>query len=319
MRGRRLLACAALVLALGGCRGAKKKIIGVVPKATSHIFWVAVQAGALQAGRDFGVDVAWNGPPQETEYDRQIQIVDSLVARRVDGLAVAPTERKALIGSIDRAVALGIPVTIFDSGLDSTNYMTFVATNNYEAGQMGARRLAALVNGRGKAAMILHAPGSASTMERERGFEEVLAKEYPNIRIVARQYGMSSRAQSMAATENILSAHPDLDGLFASTEPSSAGASLALKARGLAGKVKFVAFDFSDSMIEDLKGGTIAAMVVQDPFRIGYEAVKTLVDKLHGRTPEKHIDLSARVVAQADLDKPEIKAILFPNLSHMSQ
>ena len=319
MSGRAPLALLAALLALGGCRGSRKKLIGVVPKATSHIFWVAVEAGARQAGRDYGVDILWNGPAQETEYDRQIQIVDSLVARRVDGLAVAPNERKALIGSIDRAVALGIPVTIFDSGLDSTNYMTFVATNNYQAGQMGARKLAELLAGRGKAAMILHAPGSASTMERERGFTDVMAKEYPNIRIVAEQYGMSSRAQSMAATENILTAHPGLDGLFASTEPSSSGAALALKARGLSGKVKFVAFDFSESMVEDLKGGTIAAMVVQDPFRIGYEAVKTLVEKLHGQTPQKRIDLSARVVAKADLDKPEIQAILFPNLSHMNQ
>ncbi len=304
-----------LLWALCGCQASRKKVIGVVPKATSHVFWVSVQAGALAAGREFGVEVLWNGPTQETDYDRQIQIVDSLVARRVDGLAVAAVERKSLVGPINRAVAAGIPVTIFDSGLDSDNYMTFIATNNYEAGQMGARTLAGLLGGRGKVAVVMHAPGSFSTMERERGFEDVITKEYPQIRIVARQFGMSDRAKSMAAAENILTAHPDLDGLFASTEPSSSGASLALKSRKLSGQVKFVAFDFSDSMIEDLKGGTIHAMVVQDPFRMGFETVKTLVDKLNGKTPPKRVDLSPRVIAKPDLERPDVKALLFPDLT----
>ncbi len=314
MRRRALSALLALTAALAACKGGRKKVIAVIPKATSHIFWVAVQGGAMAAGRDCGVEVLWNGPATETEYSRQIQIVDSMIARRVDGLAVAAAERKALVQAVDRAVAAGIPVTIFDSGLDSDNYMTFVATNNYEAGQLGARTLAGLLGGHGKVAVVMHAPGSYSTMERERGFDDVVAREYPQIRVVARQFGLSDRAKAMAAAENILTAHPDLDGLFASTEPSSSGAALVLKARGLAGKVKFVAFDFSDSMIEDLKGGTIHAMVIQDPFRIGYEAVRTLADRLRGKQPPKRMDLSARVISVRDLDDPGIQRIIRPSL-----
>lgn len=300
----------AALAAAPACRTSQRKVIGVVPKATSHLFWVSVEAGARAAARDLDVDIIWNGPPLETEYDRQIQIVDSLVARRVDGLAIAATERKALVQSIDRAMAQGIPVTVFDSGIDSTNYTTFLSTNNYEAGQMGARTLARLIGGRGEVAILLHAPGSFSTMDREQGFEDVIGKEYPGIRIVARQFGMSDRAKSRAAAENILAANPGLEGIFASTEPSSSGVSLALKARRLAGKVKFVAFDSSDNMIEDLREGTIHAMVVQDPFRIGYEAVKTLVDKLNGITPPKRIDLSARVVTKPDLENRDVRKLL---------
>ena len=314
MKRRAFLALLVLTAALTACRSGRKKVIAVMPKATSHIFWVAVQGGAMAAGRDCGVEVLWNGPATETEYSRQIQIVDSMIARRVDGLAVAAAERKALVQAVDRAVAAGIPVTIFDSGLDSDNYMTFVATNNYEAGQLGARTLAGLLGGQGKVAVVMHAPGSYSTMERERGFEDVVASEYPQIRIVARQFGLSDRAKAMAAAENILTAHPDIDGLFASTEPSSSGAALVLKARGLAGKVKFVAFDFSDSLIEDLKGGTIHAMVIQDPFRIGYEAVRTLADRLRGKQPPKRMDLSAKVISVRDLDDPGIQRIIRPSL-----
>ena len=304
----------ALCLSLTACTTSPKKIIAMVPKATSHLFWVSVQAGAMTAGRDLGVEVVWNGPTTETDYSRQIEIVDSMIARRVDGLAIAAQDRTALDTSLDRAAKAGIPVTIFDSGVDSTNYMTFVATNNYEAGQMAARKLAELLGGKGSIAMVLHVPGSFSTMERERGFDETMAKEFPGIHTLQKQYGMSDRSKARAAAENILTAHPDLDGIFASTEPSSVGTALALKSRGLAGKIKFVAFDAAEGMVEDLRGGTIDALVAQDPFRIGYEAVRTLVDKLHGKTPPKRIDLSAHVITKADLDKPEIKALLNPDV-----
>ncbi|HLJ45668.1 MAG TPA: substrate-binding domain-containing protein [Bryobacteraceae bacterium] len=305
--------CAGLLL-LTSCQGRGKKTIAVIPKGTSHMFWISVHAGAAAAGQKYGVNVEWNGPPLETDYDRQIQIVDSMIARHVDGIAVAAAERKALLQSLDRAAALGIPVTVFDSGVDGDNYMTFIATNNYEAGQMGARELARLVNGKGKVAIVMHAPGSASTMDRERGFNDVLSKEFPNIHIVGQQYGMSDRSKAMAAAENILTANPDLDGFFASSEPSSVGIALALKSRGLAGKVKFVAFDSSDTEIEDLKAGVSDAMVVQDPFGMGFQAVETLVNKLNGKTPPKRIDLAPHVVHKDDLDKPEIKQLLAPDV-----
>jgi ribose transport system substrate-binding protein len=300
------------LIILAGCQGSQKRVIAVVPKATDSIFWVAVESGAKAAGRELGVEILWNGPARETDYSRQIQIVDSMIARRVDGLAVAVAERKALVGSIDRAAAQKIPVTIFDSGLDSENFMTYVATNNYEAGQFGARTLAQFLGNKGKAAILMHAAGSASTMDRERGFRDVIEKEFPDIKIVATQYGNSDRAKAMAAGENILTAHPDLDGMFASSEPSSIGAALAIKSRGLSGKVKFVAFDSADSMIEDMKGGTIHAMVVQDPYYMGYTAVQTLVDKLNGKAPPKRMDLSAKVIKREDLEKPEIQKLLHP-------
>jgi ribose transport system substrate-binding protein len=125
---------------------------------------------------------------------------------------------------------------------------------------------------------------------------------------------MSERSKAMDATENFLTAYPDLAGLFASAEPGSVGTGLALKSRGMAGKVKYVAFDASEDLVQDLRDGTIDALVAQDPFRMGYQAVKTLVDKLNGVTPPKVIDLSATVITKADLEKPEIKTLLFPDI-----
>ena len=315
----RAVAALTCLLALGGCHGRQRKVIAVVPKATSHLFWVSVQAGAIAAGKDLKVDVEWNGPATETDYARQVQIVDSMITRQVDGLAVAAQDRTTLNASLARAAAAHIPVTVFDSGVDSTNYLTFLATNNYQAGQMAARKLASLVHGKGKVAVVLHAPGSKSTMDREAGFDDVMRQEFPGVQIVARQFSMSDRSKAMAATENFLSAQPDLDGLFASSEPSSVGAALALKSRAVAGKVKFVGFDASEGLVQDLRDGVIDALVAQDPFRMGYQAVKTLVDKLHGADPPKVIDLSAVVVTKGDLEKPEIKALLFPDVKKYLQ
>ena len=304
----------ALTLLSPSCARTHRKTIAVIPKATSHLFWVSVQAGAVAAGRDLKVDVLWNGPPTETDYARQVQIMDSMIARQVDGIAVAAQDRTTLNASLDRAAAAHIPVTVFDSGVDSTNYLTYLATNNYQAGQMAARTLAALIHGKGRIGMLMHAPGSKSTMDREAGFENVLRKEFPDVEIVARQYSLSERSKAMDAVENFLTAQPDLAGVFASAEPGSVGSALALKERGVAGKVKLVAFDASEDLVQDLRDGTIDALVAQDPFRMGYEAVKTLVDKLHGTVPPKVIDLSATVVTRSDLEKPAVKALLFPDV-----
>lgn len=318
MRRRDLIAAAGLVAAAAGtvgCDRKRQRVIAVIPKATSHLFWVAVQSGASAAGRELNVDVRWNGPTAETDYARQIQILDSMVAQKVDGIAIAACERQALVGPVERAVAAGIPVTVFDSGLDSEQYLSFVATNNYEGGQMAAREMARLLKGKNaaKVAILQHAPGSQSTMDREKGFEDTVAREFPKlIQIVARQYGMSDRSKSRAAAENFFTAQPDLDGLFCSTEPSATGAALAVKSRNLAGKVQFVAFDSSEGMVDDLRGGVIQALVVQDPYRMGFDAVKTIHDKLDGRMVPKRIDLSARVIRPADLDKPEVQRLLAP-------
>ena len=314
MRRHRLAAALAACLLLASCQGSKKKVIAVIPKGTAHIFWQTVQAGAIAAGRDMGVEIVWNGPTQETEYSRQIQIIDSMVARHVDGLAVAATDKTAISAPIERAAKAGIRVTVFDSGVDTDDILTFVATNNYEGGQMGARKLAELIHGKGTVAMIMNAPGSGSTVDREKGFEDVIGKEFPNIQIVARQFGMSDRAKARDAAENILTAHSDLDGVFASAEPSSVGAAAAIKARNLGGKVRLVAFDSTDGLIDDLKLGVIDALVVQDPFKMGYEAVKSQVDALNGSKPPKRMDLRARVITATDLDQADVKQLLFPDL-----
>ena len=303
-----------MALGLTGCGRRQRKTLAVVPKANADLFFLTVRAGAERAAGELDVAMTWNGPDHETEYSRQIQIVDATIARGVDGIAISATEETALAGPLERAIRAGIPVTMFDSAAKIENYVSLIATDNYGAGCTAARRLAALLPETSTVAMLMQKPGGTSTELREHGFAETMGKEFPRVTIVARQYGMGDRAKSVAIAENILTAHPTVGGLFASSEACSLGAIRALRSRGLGSKVKLITFDVSDIHVEALRDGTADVMMVQDAFRIGYEAVKSLADKLAMRAVVRRVDIPARVLVKADLDKPDVQALLGPKL-----
>ncbi len=311
----RILCLLAVVACLTGCSGksSSKPLVGVVPKGANHIFWQTVHAGAVKAGREFGLDIEWNAPALEIDASRQIGIVDSMVNRKLAGIVLAPVDSKALVAPVERAMKAGIPVSIFDSDLDTPQRVTYVATNNREGGRMAARQLAELIENKGKIAVIGFMPGSASTMEREQGFEEEMKAKFPDIKIIQTIYAKASQAAAMAGTENILTAHPDLAGLFADNESSTAGAVQALKSRGET-KVRMVGFDSSDQLIADLRHRHLDALIIQDPFKMGYESTKAIAMKLKGETPPAMIDSGAMLITRGDLEKPDIIPLLYPDI-----
>jgi ribose transport system substrate-binding protein len=313
-RSMRTLLVLFFALLVGGCRREEpRRVVGVVPKGANHIFWQTVHAGAIKAAREYNLEVEWNAPTIEIDASRQIAIVDSMINRRLAGIALAPVDRRALVNVVERAHASGIPVAVFDSDIDTDKRLIYVATNNREGGRIAARELAELLGGAGKVAVIGFMPGSASTMEREEGFQEEL-KKFPGMQMVQLAFGMADRAKARAATENILTAHPDLAGLFADNESSSVGAMMALKARGTT-KVRAVVFDSNQQLIGDLHDRLINALIVQDPFRMGYESVKAIGMKLKGETPPRYIDSGVTKVTRADLEKPDIVRLLNPDIN----
>jgi ribose transport system substrate-binding protein len=313
-RSSALAVLSGLAFVLGACHRRQRPLYAVIPKGQAHIFWQTVHAGAAAAAEEAGVDIEWNGPAMETNYAGQISIVDDFINRRVDGIELAPTDKDALVPTIARARQARIPLSIIDSGANTDDYVSFVATDNYGGGVLAARRLAKILNGQGKVAIIAVVPGGASTIAREQGFQETLAKEFPGLEIVAFQYGMSDRARSLAVSEDILTAHPDLDGIFASNESSTIGAVQAVKERGLAGKIRIVGFDSSPSLIDDLRDGAIDSLVLQDPFQIGYQGLKVLLDERAGRTPPKRINLAPTLITKGDLALPKIQELLNPDI-----
>lgn len=310
--GRLLPAALALLILAGGCHRQSKKRIAVIPKGQAHLFWQSVHAGAVAAAREDGVDLVWDGPPSETDYTGQLRIMDAMISQRLDAICLAPIDKTAMVGVVDRASREGIPVVIFDSGVDTQSFVSQVATDNYRAGQMAAERMGTILNGRGKVAIVAVQPGAASTMLRESGFEDIIAKRFPGIRILDKRYGMADFATSLAIAENMLTAHPDLDAFFASNESSSVGASQALRARR--SKVRLVGFDWSPTLLDDVKSGLIDSLVVQDPFRMGHASVKAAVEKLRGGTPPKINNLPPRVVTRDNLNNPDVQRQLHPDL-----
>ncbi len=299
--------------ALTGCRRSSQAVVGMVPKGNRNEFWQTVHAGALKAAREFHFELSWNAPSLETDSNRQIEIVDSMINRQVSGLILAPVDRKALAGVVDKAATHHIPTMIFDSAIDSDKQISYVATDNIEGGRLAAGRLAEVLEGRGKVAILGFMLGSASTMEREQGFQDEMAHSFPGISVADLRFSNSDRSVAMALAENIMTAHPDLRGFFADNEGSSTGAARALRSRN-ARNIKLVAFDTTPQLIDDLRAGWLDSLVVQAPFAMGYKAAQAMGQHLAGQKPPARIDSGVRLIRKMDLETPDIQELLHPDL-----
>jgi len=303
------------VLALSfvtSCNRTHVTTIVVIPKASADLFWQSVHAGAVKAARDNQIKVVWDGPPNETDIATGMQIVETMINRHVDAIALAPSDRSAFKIVVERATGAGIPVVIYDSGIDTERYFSFVATDNYLGGQLGADRLGKILNGKGKIVMVKTTPGGASTTAREDGFRREMQQKFPQVQILDERFGMASIAQSMNLMENMLTAHPDLEGVFCSNESATEGAVQALKARN--SHLKLVGFDSSPMLINELNDGWIESLVIQDPFRMGEMATSQAVKAIRHERVEKKIFLAPKVINLANINDPAIQAQLHPAL-----
>jgi ribose transport system substrate-binding protein len=294
------------------CNRTHVTTIAVIPKASADLFWQSVHAGAVKAGRDNQIKIVWDGPPNETDIATGMQIVETMINRHVDAIALAPSDRSAFKIVVERAMGAGIPVVIYDSGIDTERYFSFVATDNYLGGQLGADRLGKILNGKGKIVMVKTTPGGASTTAREDGFRHEMQQKFPQVQILDERFGMASIAQSMTVMENMLTAHPDLEGVFCSNESATEGAVQALKARN--SHLKVVGFDSSPMLINELNAGWIESLVIQDPFRMGEMATSQAVKGIRHETAEKKIFLAPKVINMSNIKDPAVQAQLHPAL-----
>ncbi len=306
------LFCVLFVTFVSGCNRRHVTTIAVIPKASADLFWQSVHAGAAKAGRDNQIRIVWDGPPNETDIATGMQIVETMINRHVDAIALAPSDRSAFKIVVERATRAGIPVVIYDSGIDTERYFSFVATDNFLGGQLGADRLGKILNGKGKIVMVKTTPGGASTTAREDGFRHEMQKKFPQVQILDERFGMASIAQSMNVMENMLTAHPDLDGVFCSNESASEGAVQALKARN--SHLKVVGFDSSPMLINELNAGWIESLVIQDPFRMGEMATTQAVKAIRHEGAEKNIFLAPKVINLSNINDPAVQAQLHPPL-----
>jgi ribose transport system substrate-binding protein len=314
---------ASIVLAGAACSGGSapgRLSIAVIPKGTSHAFWQSIHAGALKAADEVGVDIAWRGPLREDDRDAQVAEIENAVGRGAAGIVLAPLDDAAMVAPVSAAMRQKIPVVIIDSGLKGDDYVSFVATDNEVGGRLGGEKLASLLGGRGRVILLRYAEGSDSTTKREEGFLSAM-RANPNIEIVSsNQYAGADVEGAYKKGEAMLSQHkrPDgslgIDGIFCANESSTFGMLRVLQDNGWAGKVKFVGFDASENLVKALGDGFIDGLVVQDPMNMGYLGVKSVVTHIKGGKVERRIDTGVRVVSRADMETPEARELLKPDL-----
>ena len=304
-----------------GTNGKKKLTIAVIPKGTTHEFWKSIHAGAVQASQELNaagdsVRIIWKGPLREDDREQQIQVVEGFLTQGVNGIVLAPLDRRALVRPVEEAKSAGVPTVIIDSGLESEAIVSYIATDNYKGGTLAADRIGQLLNGKGKVLVLRLQEGSASTEERERGFLEELKSKFPGITVVSSdQYAGPTRETAKRASENLLNRFGgDLQGVFTSNESATIGMLLALQDIGKAGKISFVGFDSSQTFIDAINANQLHGIVVQNPFNMGYLGVRTMVDNLLGKPVSKQIDTGVMLVTKDNLQSPEVQTLLHPPL-----
>lgn len=298
-----------------GAAPARVRQVAVIPKGTTHEFWKSVHAGANKAGQELGIEIIWKGPVREDDRSEQVRVVEDFVTRGVDGIVLAPLDDTALVPAVKEAAARKIPVVIIDSDIRWQDRVSFVATDNYEAGAAAARRLGGVLSGKGNVAMMRYQEGSASTMQREKGFAETLAKEFANVHVVSEnQYGGATTETAYKTAENILIKLPELDGVFCPNESTTFGMLRALEDAKRTAKVRFVGFDASAKLVEALSRGEIQGLAVQNPFAMGERGVAVLAALWAGKAVERRIDTGVLVATPENMKEPAVAALLSPDL-----
>jgi ribose transport system substrate-binding protein len=316
-----LLVLTLLIACTPGNNGKKKLTIAVIPKGATHEFWKSIHAGSNKAASEFTaqgteVEVIWKGPLREDDREQQIQVIEGFAAQGVSGIVLAPLDNHALVRPVEDAKRAGVPTVIIDSGLESDQFVSFVATDNRKGGTLAADRLGQLLNGKGKVLLLRYAEGSASTTEREEGFISQIKAKFPGIELISTdQYAGATRDTAKRASENMLNRFgDDVQGIFTPNESSTAGMLLALQDIGKAGKISFVGFDSSQTFIDALNANQLQGLVVQNPFNMGYLGVRTMVDSLLGKPVEKKIDTGVMLVTKENLQSAEVNALIHPPL-----
>jgi len=287
----------------------RQKIIAVIPKGTASMWWEVVHKGAIAAGEELGYQITWNGPEQETDREKQIQAVEDAVVKNVTGIVLGPNDAKALVRPVQKIKASGIPCVIIDSAVeaDPSDYVSFVATDNLFGGAQAARRLGAVLNGRGNVLLTKFVQNSASTDNRAQGFRDTLKKEFPNIKIVAEQYILGTVEDARQKTVDMLTRNKNVDGLFAVNHTSSVGAYKAIVSQKATGKVKMVGFDSDPILLEGIEQGTVESLIVQNPFQIGYQGVKVCVSAIEGNEVTKNVPVESMIVDKDNLEEMKKK------------
>ncbi|WP_339642243.1 ABC transporter substrate-binding protein [Jannaschia helgolandensis] len=311
---RTLLGAISVTLALGSAPAAFAQsdeiYIPLISKGFQHQFWQAVKSGADQAADELGVRITFEGPDNETMVDRQIDMLAAALANNPSAVGFAALDSQAAIPLLRQASEAGIPIVAFDSGVDSDIPVTTATTDNVAAAALAADKMAEMIGGSGKVAVVAHDQTSRTGIDRRDGFLNRMKSEYPDIEVVSVQYGQGDQLQSTEVAKAILTANPDLNGMFGTNEGSAIGIVNAIRETGTTG-LAIIGYDSGKAQTDAIREGLMSGAITQNPVGIGYETVKAAVAALNGETLEPVIDTGFYYYDQSNIDDPEIQAVLY--------
>lgn len=313
MLNRRTLigaASAAALMLSANFASAQETYIPLISKGFQHQFWQAVKAGADQAAEEFGVAITFEGPDNETMVDRQIDMLAAALAKKPTAIGFAALDSQAAIPLLRQAQENGIPVIAFDSGVDSDIPVTTASTDNVAAAALAADKMAELIGGSGKVAIIAHDQTSRTGIDRVDGFANQIKDKHPDIEVVTVQYGGGDHLKSTELTKAILTANPDLKGIFGANEGSALGVVNGVTEMGKS-DVVIIGYDSGKAQKDAIRNGVMAGAITQNPVGIGYETVKAALEAAQGKEVPNHIDTGFYWYDKSNMDDPKITAVLY--------
>ncbi|MCO4319480.1 ABC transporter substrate-binding protein [Phyllobacterium sp. 21LDTY02-6] len=322
IRRRTILATAGAALVAATLAGvparAQDVTIPIIVKDTTSFYWQIVLAGARKAGKELGIKVPELGAQAESDINGQISILENAVSGSPAAIVISPTEFKALGKPIDDA-AESVKIIGIDSAADSKAFTSFLTTDNIQGGRVAADGLAAAITeafgkAEGEVALITALPGVGSLDQRAQGFKEQLAAKYPGLKLVADKVADGQATTGLNITTDLITANPNLKGIFASNLIMGQGAGQAIAENKAQDKIKLIAFDSDEKLVKLLSDGVIHALVVQDPFRMGYDGIKTALAASKGEKVEANVDTGANLITKANMNEPRAQELLNPKL-----
>jgi len=289
----------------------KKERVAIISKGYQHEFWRTVEAGAKKASEELGIEMSFIGPEKESEIGKQVSMVENEVLKKPTALLLAALDENALRPIAEKIVDGGTTLVTFDSNIAGGIESSFVATDNVQVGVKAAQKMIELIGEEGTVGVVAHNAGTSTAIERTKGFIEEM-KKHPKIKLLTTKYSDGDKLKALSITQDIVTANPEIKGIYGTNEGSAVGVGRAIAEMGKSDSIVVVGVDSSAEEVELLKEGAIDAMVVQDPFNMGYMAVKTAMAAAKGEKVEKRIDTGSTVVTMDNLETEKVQKILYP-------